>query len=120
MFVLNVVPVTEYRPPPRSRASGLLGPISEQPHNSIETAASDALVIKRIFTPIAAHPRTGRVVFVTRITSKWRTGDSRRCGVADEVREEVPRWISGDQLRWQTYLLNRPIRSPIAVVACLA
>jgi len=51
-----------------SCASGLLAPISEQPDNSIETAASDALVIKRIFTPIAAHPGMGRVVFVTRIT----------------------------------------------------
>ena len=76
MFVLNVVPVTEYRPPPRSRASGLLGPISEQPHNSIETAASDALVITRIFAPFAAQPRTGRVLFVTHITSETHPDDT--------------------------------------------
>jgi len=52
-----------------SWASGLSAPISEQPHNSIETAASDALVIRRIFAPITAHAGTGRVIFVTHITS---------------------------------------------------
>jgi hypothetical protein len=52
-----------------SCASGLLAPISEQPHSSIETATSDALVITTIFAPITAQPATGRVVFVTRITS---------------------------------------------------
>ena len=53
-----------------SSASGLLGPSSEQLHNSIETIASDALVITRIFAPITAHPERRAWLFVTRITSE--------------------------------------------------
>jgi hypothetical protein len=53
-----------------SSASGLLGPISEQPHKSVEMIASDALVIRSIFAPITAHPGTPRVVFVTCITTE--------------------------------------------------
>jgi hypothetical protein len=48
----------------------LFGPISEQPHNSIKTIDSDALVITRIVAPITAHPETPHAVFVTRITTE--------------------------------------------------
>src|SRR5262245_24869056 len=53
-----------------SIACGPLGASSEQPHNSIETVASAALVIRGIFAPITAQLGTARVVFVTPITSE--------------------------------------------------
>jgi hypothetical protein len=53
-----------------STASGLLGSISEQPHDSIRTAANEALFIIFIVTPIPAHPGWPRAVFVTRVTTE--------------------------------------------------
>ena len=88
MLLLRVVPVTEYCPPPMSSASGLPGPISEHPHNSIERAASDALVIKRIFAPITAYPGTAGAVFVTRITSE--TPSPRPASLRSALRENSP------------------------------
>ena len=71
-----------------SSASGLPGPISEQPHNSIERAASDTLVIRRIFAPITAHPGTARAVFVTHITSE--TPSHRQAALCGALRENSP------------------------------
>ena len=71
-----------------SSASGLPGPISEQPHNSIERTASDALVIRRIFAPITAHPGTARAVFVTHITSE--TPSQRQAALCAALWENSP------------------------------
>jgi len=78
-----------------SSASGLLGPRSEQPHNSSEAVASHALVITRIFAPMTLHPRTARAVFVTPVTPECRR---HLCAPpAGPGKRRIPRLVGSDQ-----------------------
>src|SRR5215831_6011448 len=64
--------------------------MSEQPHSSIETVASAALVITRIFAPITADPGTPRALIVTCITPASNTPLSLPC--RGELIERLKRW----------------------------